>query len=84
MSAIFTSEACKHASRLKDQVVVVTGAASGIGREVVLLFAGYGCAAREEMSELDEGALGTRDRSADSKLSCSCFVEPSWSWGTET
>ncbi|KAL7409384.1 hypothetical protein BDY24DRAFT_403275 [Mrakia frigida] len=42
MSAIFTSEALRHKDRLRGQTVVITGAGSGIGRQVSLLFASFG------------------------------------------
>lgn len=42
MSEISPSQATAHAHRLKGQTIILTGAASGIGRAIALKFASYG------------------------------------------
>lgn len=43
MAALTHDQAHAHARSLKDQVVLITGAASGIGRRVAIDMAKYGC-----------------------------------------
>jgi 3-hydroxybutyrate dehydrogenase len=49
--------------RLKDKVAIVTGAASGIGKEIAILFAREG--AKVAIADLDQKAAGTTAREID-------------------
>src|SRR5262249_19821525 len=50
-------------ARLADKVAVITGAASGIGKEIALLFAREG--ARIAIADLDQGAAEATAREID-------------------
>ncbi|CDZ97376.1 Hydroxysteroid 17-beta dehydrogenase 11 [Phaffia rhodozyma] len=55
MTDISSSEAAAYGSRLKNQTVVLTGAASGIGREVAIRFGSFG--ANLVLGDLNEDGL---------------------------
>ncbi|KAF5380519.1 hypothetical protein D9615_004749 [Tricholomella constricta] len=76
MSAIPDDKLYDYASRLKDRVVVITGAANGIGRETALQLASHG--AKVVIGDLDNaGAQKTVsdiERAGGSALSIKCDV----------
>lgn len=60
MASLTLEECYAHADRLKDRVVVITGAGSGFGRQLAQVFAKYG--AKLVLGDVDmPGLQGTVD-----------------------